>query len=251
MSLYVLSDLHIRGAEDRLYQSLLSVLQDYAKPQDVVVLAGDLFDIFVGNKPVFLERYSGFIRAVADAGARGVKIHYIEGNHDFLIKRAFLGIRGFVIHPHDVSLEIQGKKFFFAHGDTVDRGDYSYRILRSFFRSPVMKTLVAVTPGKWLERIGKASSEQSRRARARFSAELPIERMERLRLVYRNYAAERLAQGYDFVVMGHCHDLDEMSFLIEGRSGQYVNVGYPPIHGSYLLWTPGDEKFSRQPLPEP
>jgi hypothetical protein len=74
--------------------------------------------------------------------------------------------------------------------------------------------------------------------------------MERLRKIYRSYAAERLAEGYDYVVMGHCHDLDEMSFQIGGRAGQYVNVGFPRVHGSYLSWSPGDEKIMRERMPQ-
>jgi hypothetical protein len=58
-----------------------------------------------------------------------------------------------------------------------------------------------------------------------------------------------VAEGYDYVVMGHCHDLDEMSFKVGERVGQYVNVGYPPVHGSYLSWSPGDEKIMRERMP--
>ena len=73
--------------------------------------------------------------------------------------------------------------------------------------------------------------------------------MERLRNLYRSYAAERIARGCDFVVMGHCHDLDEKSFVIDGRPGQYVNVGFPRAHGSFLSWSPGDERIQRERLP--
>jgi hypothetical protein len=72
--------------------------------------------------------------------------------------------------------------------------------------------------------------------------------LQRIRKVYRNYAAERLLQGYDFVVLGHCHDLDEMCFSIGDREGQYINVGYPRIHDTYLIWEPGEPKIRREPL---
>jgi UDP-2,3-diacylglucosamine hydrolase len=249
MSLFVISDLHICGPDDPLYFSLLSLIRDRAKAGDTVVLAGDLFDLFVGNKAVFKERYSGFLKVLSDAGQQGVDFHYIEGNHDFLIDRVFRGIPRFTVHSHDVSLEIQGKRFYFAHGDTADRRDYPYLLLRSFFRSPMMKLLVFLAPGDWLDRFGKFSSHRSRQAKALLPIDLPIHRMERLRKIYRSYAAERLAQGYDYVVMGHCHDLDEMFFNIGGRPGQYVNVGYPRAHGSFLSWSPGEERIQRERLP--
>jgi UDP-2,3-diacylglucosamine pyrophosphatase LpxH len=143
-----------------------------------------------------------------------------------------------------------GKKFFFAHGDLVNRADYLYRGLRLFFRSPFIRFLVWAFPGHWVDAIGGWSSKTSRAAKPEIPRALPVDKMASLRKVYRNYAAERLAEGFDFVVMGHCHDLDEMCFQIGGRSGQYVNVGYPRVHGSYLSWSPGEDKIQRERMPQ-
>jgi UDP-2,3-diacylglucosamine hydrolase len=248
MSLFIVSDLHVWGPEDPLYLSLLFLLRERAASGDTVVLAGDIFDLFVGNKSIFKLRYSEFLEAVKDAGNRGVALHYIEGNHDFLIDRAFQNVPEINIHPKEVTVEIQGNRFYFAHGDTVDSRDYGYRILRAFFRSPVMKAIVTLIPGKWLEKIGLLSSRKSRSTKPLLPSDLSAERREVLRRVYRSYAAEKLAQGYDFVVMGHCHDLDEMTFQINGRPGQYINVGFPRSHGSFLSWSPGEQKIQREKL---
>jgi UDP-2,3-diacylglucosamine hydrolase len=249
MALLVISDLHILGPHDPLYASLLKLIRERASSGDTLVLAGDVFDLFVGNKNIFLERYSAFVEALEDAGRRGVQIHYIEGNHDFLIRGAFGAIPGVRVHNEDVSLDLGGRRFFISHGDTFDRADYGYRALRIFYRSALMKGIVQVVPGRWLDWYGKAHSKQSRASKPILASGLPIERRERLRKVYRSAAAELLAEGYDFVVAGHCHDLDEMEFTIAGRWGQYVNVGYPRAHGSYLSWSPGEPKIQREKLP--
>jgi len=249
MGILAVSDLHIHGADDPVYRSLLALIQDKAKPGDILVLVGDLFDLFVGNKKIYLERYAEFFKAIREACGHGVKVHYLEGNHDFLIHKAFAGIQGLEIHSSELRVDLGGKRFYFAHGDLADRKDYGYLALRSFFRSPIMKALVLMTPGEWLDRIGTASSRKSRATKPLLPQELPQGKMESLRKTYRSYAAERLAQGYDYVVMGHCHDLDEMFFKIGGRSGQYVNVGFPRVHGSYLSWNPGEEKIQREKLP--
>lgn len=249
MNLYVISDLHIRSPDDPIYRSLLGLLKERARENDTVVLAGDLFDLFVGGKRIFLDRYSEFFQELTRAGDRGVEVHYIEGNHDFMIRRAFRDAPGAVIHPHHFSVEIGGKRFYFAHGDTVDRKDYGYRLLRAFFRSPPIQLLVMVLPGAWIDWIGRALSQLSRKRNSGIPACFPKGKMEVLRKKYRNFAADRISQGYDYVVMGHCHDLDEMSFVVGGRPGQYVNVGFPPVHGSFLSWQPGDEKISREKLP--
>jgi UDP-2,3-diacylglucosamine hydrolase len=249
MSLFVLSDLHIWGADDPIYRSLLEVIKNKAVKGDTLVLAGDVFELFVGDKPIFTERYREFIDELSAAEKRGVKIHYIEGNHDFLMKKVFEAHPGIRIHPKEFSEEMGGKRFYFAHGDLVDRTDYSYLALRIFLRSPLMKALVGITPGSLLDRIGNRSSQLSQKKNQRLPARLSTEKIQGLRKMYRSFAAEQLNQGYDFVVMGHCHDLDEMCFMIGGRQGQYMNVGFPRVHGSFLSWTPGEEKITREPLP--
>jgi UDP-2,3-diacylglucosamine hydrolase len=246
VSLYVLSDLHIKGADDPLYAELVAFLKSRPRPGDTVVLAGDLFDLFVGGKRVFLERYRAFLEALFGAGSRGVEIHYIEGNHDFQLKRAFSQIPNFTLHQDSVSLEVGDKRVYCCHGDTVDRRDLRYLALRMAFRSPFMKAFVGAVPGEWIDGIGRVSSRLSRSRKPALPVELPRVGMEELRKVYRNFAAEKLAEGYDFVVMGHCHDLDEMCFIVEGREGQYINVGYPPVHGSILSWSPGEDKIRRE-----
>ena len=132
----------------------------------------------------------------------------------------------------------------------MDREDYQYRCLRGFFRSIFMRIFVAVMPGSWLDWIGRKSSKYSRESKPVLPKDLPLKKLEGLRRVYRNFAAERVAHGYDYIVMGHCHDLDEMSFVVDGRKGQYVNVGFPRVHGSFLSWSAGDEKIQREKLPE-
>jgi UDP-2,3-diacylglucosamine hydrolase len=101
MTLYAVSDLHIRDEHDPLYPPLLALLRERAMPGDQVVLAGDIFDVFVGDKPEFTERYAEFLRAARAAAARGVRVDYLEGNHDFLLGRA-LGGHGIRVHAREL-----------------------------------------------------------------------------------------------------------------------------------------------------
>lgn len=254
MEFFAISDLHVEGPDDPLYHSLLRLLRNRAQPGDTVVLAGDIFDLFVGNKSLFVNRYAVFFEALREASLRGVSLHYIEGNHDFLIRRAFRNIPGLVVHAEKVVVQKGSRRFYVAHGDLVDQSDLGYRVLRHFFRSPLMKAIVTLVPGAWLDWFGQRSSLASRaRNQAMWSGDrvVSIERREELRRKYRSFAAERLAEGHDYVVLGHCHDLDEMGFVIGGRMGKYMNIGYPRAHGSFLSWTDQDAQpdLQREPLP--
>ena len=85
MRLFVVSDLHIRETHEPCYLSLVHFLNEDVRPGDIVVLAGDLFDLFVGNKSIFIDQYQLFLSALRKACDQGVQIHYIEGNHDFFM----------------------------------------------------------------------------------------------------------------------------------------------------------------------
>lgn len=253
MRLSVLSDLHIHGPDDPVYRSLLRVIGMASGEGEVVVLAGDIFDLFVGDKEIFRNRYADFFAAAAESLKRGVQIHYIEGNHDFLINRAFRGMDGFFVHSQEVSLELDQVRFFIAHGDLVDRSDVGYQMLRQLFRSAAMEAFVRLTPGVVLDLIGRTSSRYSRQKnsyRQHLRDEVTPARAARQRSVFHAFACDRIREGYDYVVLGHSHHADESSLTADGRRGRYYNVGFPREEGSYLVWTGSDNGFRREPLPE-
>ena len=115
MALFAVSDLHIWGTEDPLYRSLLSCCATVlALAIRSCLLAISSINIFVGNKRVFVkenERYREFFVELEAAGNRGAKIHYIEGDHDFHLRKAFARIPGFVLHPRDFEIELGGRRF--------------------------------------------------------------------------------------------------------------------------------------------
>jgi UDP-2,3-diacylglucosamine pyrophosphatase LpxH len=139
---------------------------------------------------------------------------------------------------------------YVAHGDLVDRSDWGYLALRAFYRSLVFRAFVRLAPGRFLDWLGRTLSRLSRERKPLLPTEMPIKRRERLRKIYRSFAAEKIAEGFDFVILGHCHDLDEMEFRVADRRGHYANMGYPREHGSYLVWEPGDPKIQRTALPK-
>jgi UDP-2,3-diacylglucosamine hydrolase len=234
MKLLAISDLHIQTPEDPLYFQLITCIHS-TEPEDILVLAGDIFDFFVGIKSFFLQRYHLLFEALQQAISRNVQIHYIEGNHDFLLPQGFQNIQ---VHAQELRLTLAGKHFFFAHGDLANLRDYGYRVLRMLLRSIPMRLLLLCLPGALVHWIGTQCVKKHRNAPP-----------ESIRTIYRSYALEKIMQGADFVILGHCHDLDERIFSIQERSAQYINIGYPPWHGSFLLWTPQESKILRTPLP--
>lgn len=248
MRVFSISDVHLENAEDPMIARLEAWWGSMGSG-DTFVAAGDLFDVFVGPKDVFSRRFERVIRALHSLGERGGEIHFIEGNHDFFHARAFRGIAGFHFHVGRLALERAGQRFCFEHGDLVDKKDYGYRLLRAFFRSPPMRAFIYGAPGSWVDWLGQSSSHASQQLGPRLPDQLPAAEREKLRNLYREYASARVREGFDFVVMGHCHEPDDCAVRGGGREGRYLNVGFPKVHGNALVWTRESAQMVKTKIP--
>lgn len=230
------SDLHLWDDADPLAESVCRLWDRELQSGDTLVLLGDIFDFNVGGRDCFRARYFKVYASIEAAARRGVQTHFAEGNHDFWMRRAFASLPGFELHPRDFEVVLDGRRFYFAHGDEVDTSDYGYRALRGLLRSPLVWALAHGLPERWVEAIGNRGSRYSRESRLQPGApEGPAQAQapERLRNLYREFAQARFREGYEFVVLGHNHLRDEF------RSGtkQYLNNGFPRTDGVCIAWS--------------
>ena len=247
MKFIIISDTHIKDENEPIYQDILRLIEANAAPQTALIFLGDIFDLFIGAKPVFINRYRLFFEALKKSNKNGTKIHYVEGNHDFLISKAFSDLPEVLVHERSFSEKIGDKRFYFSHGDLIDQDDRGYLFLRSLLRSAPIRKIEPIVPGEMIDWIGRKSSELSKKKRGGFEAVDPKNR-DFLRTKYHTYAYDLFLNGYDYAVMGHCHDLDEKIYDLGSRKTQYINVGYPKKHGFYLEWNSGQEFVERRPL---
>ena len=236
---FILSDLHIENSKDPMYASFLEVLNTKPTKSDVVVLAGDIFDFWVGNRDIFKNEYAAFLEALKRLKANQVQVYYIEGNHDFHLKSALSPYLN--LNHRSIEFKLDDKNFFVAHGDLVNLADVGYLLLRFLFRSPLISFLVKIVPEGFLKKLGEFLSKKSRQYNPRIR--------NSTRTKFRNYAVIKIQKGYDFVALGHCHDDDQMTFKIGDRTGAYANVGFPKVHKTYLYWKEGQSEFQKVKFP--
>jgi UDP-2,3-diacylglucosamine hydrolase len=248
MRVFAISDVHLENESDPMIARLEAWWGSMGLG-DTFVAAGDLFDVFVGPKAVFARRFDRVIQALHEFGSRGGETHFIEGNHDFFHDRVFRGIPGFQFHSGRLELERAGKRFCFEHGDLVDRKDYGYRLLRTFFRSLPMRAFIYGAPGQWVDWLGRSSSHASQQLGPRLPDQLPPQQRSKLRELYRQYAAMRVGEGFDYVILGHCHEPDDYLIRTERREGRYLNVGFPKAHGDALMWSAQSGEMIKTKIP--
>ena len=162
----------------------------------------------------------------------GVQIHIFEGNHDFFLEDFFANRLGFFVYRDDASIDLDGRRFYLAHGDLVDQSNRGYLLLRKFLRSRFVYTLQKILPSRLLWRIAMITSETSKTMWA--------ESGKRLNDKMCRFALDVCAGRYDGVILGHSHEPLVWRFSISGEEKVLVTLGDWLTYRSYLDYRDGE-----------
>jgi UDP-2,3-diacylglucosamine pyrophosphatase LpxH len=118
LDILVLSDVHL-GTYGCHATELLHYLKT-VKPK-IVILNGDIIDIWQFSKRYWPKAHMKVIKQILHWMSKGVKIYYITGNHDEMLRK-FVGFKmGSLQIVNKVILQLDnGKKAWFFHGDVFD-----------------------------------------------------------------------------------------------------------------------------------
>ncbi len=110
--------------------AIVAWLDRISEDAQCVFLVGDIFDFWFEYKhvvPKGFVRLQGKIAALADAG---IEVYFFLGNHDMWMKNYFTKELGVTMITDELELDIDGKKFFTAHGDGLGPGDHGYKFIK-------------------------------------------------------------------------------------------------------------------------
>ena len=227
---YFFSDAHLivgayeqsRDRNDKVLE-FIKYVSEHGKRLFIV---GDLFDFWFEYKHSIPQTDPRILGSIADAVDSGVEVHYCSGNHDLWLGEYLEENVGVIIHDGAFETEIEGKKFYIAHGDGFFPKDRSYRIMKTVFRNPMAKWLFRLLHPDLGIRLAKLSSRSSR--------QYPISdayRAERKKLL-QEFAQNKFAEGFDSVILGHIHEPD----ILREESNIYINLGDWMTHFTYALF---------------
>lgn len=218
VDLVVLSDIHL-GTRGCNAKELLNYMRSI-KPKRVI-LNGDIIDVWQFKKRYFPKAHMMILKQIIAWMAKGIKIYYITGNHDEVLRK-FTGFKlGSLRVVNKVVLELDGKKAWFFHGDVFD---------------------VTMQHSKWLTKLGSVGYDfliilnrivnqvSKKLGKGKISLSKKIKNSVKSAVKYinqfENIAAEiGIENGYDYVVCGHIHQAEQR--LIETKEGEitYLNSG--------------------------
>jgi UDP-2,3-diacylglucosamine hydrolase len=231
MKAVFLSDAHLKNRGDDSYRSLVRFLDFIGDHADDLFILGDLFDFWFCRDRHIYREFQPVVERLVDLKMRGLRIFLCEGNHDFFLGDYFTKIHGISVCTEWADIKLDDMRVLISHGDTVDRTNKKYLFLRKLLRSRLLYKMQSIIPPVILWKIAGLSSGVSRELTTA-SADLLAGKME-------VFSQGKFQEGYDAVILGHCHKPLLKEYIIDGRRRTFVSVGEWRKYRSYLYYDNG------------
>ena len=213
-----ISDIHLglqpAETEKEKENLLVKLFDEVACKADKLFILGDLFDYWFEYRRVIQKGFLKTLAGLQTLSEKGVEIHYIIGNHDFLHDDFFekeIGIKKVYQDPFPITLD--GKKFYLAHGDGLVKNDIGYLILKKILRNRFLQwiySLIHPDFGIWVASSTSKTSREYTKAKDYGEVDGMFEEAKR-----------KIENGFDYVIFGHLHQRKFEKY----NSGTYINLG--------------------------
>ncbi|QNF32895.1 UDP-2,3-diacylglucosamine diphosphatase [Adhaeribacter swui] len=214
----VISDVHL-GTYGCHAKELLRYLKSI-KPKKII-LNGDIIDIWQFSKSYWPKAHMQVVKYLTGLIAKGVKVQYITGNHDEMLRK-FVGFKmGSFTIQNKLLLELDGQQAWIFHGDVFD---------------------VTMQHSRWLAKLGAVGYDllilinrfvnflSLKLNGNKISLSRSIKNRVKSAVAFINNFEETAANiaidnGYDYVVCGHIHHPEIKSITTTAGSVTYLNSG--------------------------
>jgi len=230
---YFVADTHLGAPnyEESLIREkkIIRFLLEAEKDAKVIYLLGDIFDFWYEYKYVVPKYYVRLLGTLASMVDRGTEIHFFLGNHDQWVKDYFQKEIGMIMHNKEIETNIDGKTFFFGHGDGLDKKDKKYLFMKKVFLSKFIRFLFSSLHPRWALAFGNNWSKNSRKSHTNCDI---IDKGEKEQ--HYKYCKEALkTRDIDYFIFGHRHLNKEYNF--EGNRKLIILSDWVSESG-YAVW---------------
>lgn len=226
--LLVASDVHLSADDPAGVARFVGFLRGPCGDAASLVVAGDLFDVWVTPSQAADPGLRPAFEALAALAASGVDCGFVEGNRDFAAGDA-LRDRGVRTLPDEVVVDAPSARVAITHGDLLCRRDVRYQAFRRVARSGVVRSLLRAAPSRVASTVGDAARAGSR--------------LETSRKAYGDMGLDPVAvaslfrrTGADTLVCGHVHWGRRHAIDVDGILRDVIVLG---------AWDSGDASYAR------
>jgi len=222
-------DAHFARGDKGRREHFSSFIKKNRPKLSTLVIMGDFFDFWFGFRdPSLLKKEYGDVLAILEGlRADGVRVIYLEGNHDFSLGSYMREELGIEVYKRSAEMELRGKRIFLAHGDRISP-TLDHWILTGLLRNWVTYQAISLLGARLVMAIAH-----------RWSASSRGRNMERSPVVIkqlRSFAQRKIKEGFDAVILAHTHLPEAITVKEKGREGHYFNVGDWIKDFSYLRY---------------
>ncbi|QOY54152.1 metallophosphoesterase [Candidatus Sulfurimonas marisnigri] len=131
---FIVSDAHYSNKRPELLNFIKDIHLKELKPTQLIFM-GDIFDALFGGV-FYTQKLNSEVVKFIDEISKEIEVIYLEGNHDFNLKKIFPHVKLFPISKQPVTCIYNNKRILLAHGDI--ESDYGYRVYTSMIRNPTI-----------------------------------------------------------------------------------------------------------------
>ncbi len=195
--LVCVGDVHL-DRDDPALADFLRFLRGLRGNASSLVLAGDLFQLWLGRRVAEGAHQTAVLDALRQLRRAGVIVRYLEGNRDFHVGATYTGDAFDEATDRGVTERFGPRSVFAIHGDLANPHDRRYRAWRRVARSRAAWAAFLLVPPRRRQEAAEAIEARMRASNISFKGSFPEADV-------RAYAAGFLAAGHDTVVLGHFH----------------------------------------------
>jgi UDP-2,3-diacylglucosamine pyrophosphatase LpxH len=215
----VISDLHL-GTFGCHANDIVRYLKEI-NPK-ILVLNGDIIDIWQFRKKYFPPAHMQVIREILKMMESGTLVYYITGNHDEALRK-YSGTRvGNLLLDDKLVLELDGKRTWIFHGDVFDATTKGSAKIIAKLGGQGYDFLIWLNhwSNKLLTFFGKEKMSFSKKIKN------SVKKAVSWIADFEQTAAElAIEKGFDYVVCGHIHQPQMRTVTNEKGSVTYLNSG--------------------------
>jgi len=218
LDIVVISDVHL-GIYGCHAKELVQYL-DSIDPK-ILVLNGDIIDIWQFSKRYFPKAHTKVIRRILKMTGKGTEVYYLTGNHDEALRKfAGFGLGNLTI-DNKLILEVDGKKHWFFHGDVYDVTMKNSKWLAKLGgKGYDLLIIINRLVNNILERMGKEKMSFSKKVK--HGVKQAVKFISDFEQVVAEIAVDK---GFDVVCCGHIHQPIIKDMQHNGKSVTYLNSG--------------------------
>lgn len=251
LDVVVMSDLHL-GTYGCHATEIVNYLKSI-QPQ-ILVLNGDIIDIWQFNKRYFPVSHMQVIKEIMNLLSKGTRVIYITGNHDEVLRRYSDMTMGNFQLTDKVVMEINGKMTWIFHGDVFDATTKGSAKLLAKLGGHGYDLLILINSFiNWcLKAMGKEKMSFSKKVKN------GVKKAVAWIGDFEQTAAElAIEKKYDYVICGHIHQPQKREITTKDGSVTYLNSGdwienltsLEYVHNEWTVFQYDEKQFAKQAAP--